>query len=391
MQRARWEYLLKQVYDQNATAEEQAALQEALRNAPPGEPDETLMDDLMAKHTTVQALAPAAADALFNDVLSRLQEPVTARKTRVVPFRWQWAAAAVFLLMGGAGAYHLLAPTAIKVNTIARADVMPGTNKAVLTLADGSHVALDSTGQQVILQGNTAIRQNHGALLYEAGSTADAITWNTLSTPRGGQFRLVLPDGTTVWLNAASSVRYPTAFSGKERQVIVTGEAYFEVAPMAGKPFRVSLPSGVTIDVLGTSFNVNAYTEENSIQTTLADGKVQVSQGQSKALLQPGAQAAIVPGQTTIAVTRLSPARLSQVLAWKNGIFDFEQVDLETAMRQIARWYDVQVIYKGAIPHRLFGGELSRSLRLSDIVEVMHMMKVNVTIEEGKKLIIQPS
>jgi ferric-dicitrate binding protein FerR (iron transport regulator) len=234
-----------------------------------------------------------------------------------------------------------------------------------------------------LLQGKTAISQQGGELVYDAKEEEEPV-YNTLTTPKGGQFKITLPDNSTVWLNAASSIRFPTMFKGNERNVEVTGEAYFEVSPDAAKPFKVKLREGTEVKVLGTHFNVNAYTDEESIQTSLLEGKVEITQGTEKVMLKPGQQA------NGITVKDMSPMVRTQVIAWKNGVFDFEQKNLEEVMRQLSRWYNVDVIYKGVIPRRIFGGELSRSLYLSDIVEVMRVMKVDVRIEEGNKLIVMP-
>lgn len=385
MQRARWEYLLNRFYHQTASPEEKAELMAALRE---GEPDEAILEELMAKHTTDITLPAATADALYHQILTQLPAATPPVK-QMFARKWWWAAAAGLLLLGST-VYFLrdrsLPPAPLFAKKM---DVPPGTNKAVLTLADGTQVVLDSSGRQLIQQGNTAISQNAGELKYDVKAAGSEVSYNVLTTPRGGQFRLVLPDNSAVWLNAASSIRYPIAFTGKERQVTVTGEAYFEVAPMPGQPFQVSLPAGVSVEVLGTRFNVNAYTEESSIQTTLTDGRVQIVKGSDKVLLQPGQQALADPRATSVVIKSLTPAALSQVIAWKNGIFDFEKMDLEEVLRQVSRWYDVEVIYKGPVPHRIFGGQLSRNLHLSDIVEVMRMMKVNVHIEEGKRLVVQ--
>lgn len=381
MQRARWKYLLNRFYDQTASEQEKADLMAALRE---GEPEEALLDELIDRHTAEDALPVTEADALYQHILAQLPAE-KARIKYLPPRKWWWAAAAALLLLGSTLYFFTSSPAPTQLSAI-KTDVPPGTSKAVLTLADGTQVALDSSGKQFIQQG---ISQSDGELKYDMKLAGNDISYNVLTTPRGGQFRLVLPDNSAVWLNAASSIRYPTAFNGKERNVTVTGEVYFEVAPLARQPFRVSLPSGVSVEVLGTNFNVNAYTEENRIQTTLTDGRIQVVQGSDKVLLSPGQQAVSDPAGTR--VKTLTPATLSQVLAWKNGVFDFENMDLEEAMRQVARWYDIQVIYKGPVPHRVFGGQLSRNLHLSDIVEVMRMMKVNVHIEEGRRLVVQSS
>lgn len=385
MQGARWKYLLNRFYDQTASPEERVALMAALRE---GEPDEAILDELIENHRTDVTLPGTEADALYHHILTQL--PAAQPEIRQLPARkWWWAAAAAAGLLLLGSIVYFMSHRQSPLELAAKADVLPGTNKAMLTLADGTQVALDSSGRQVIQQGNTAVSQQAGELRYDVKAGGSEVGYNVLTTPRGGQFRLVLPDNSAVWLNAASSIRYPTAFTGKERLVTVTGEAYFEVAAVPGQPFRVSLPAGVSVEVLGTHFNVNAYTEENSIRTTLTSGKVQVVRGSDKVLLQPGQQAQADPRATGVIVKSLTSAGVSQAIAWKNGIFDFEQMDLEQVLQQVARWYDVEVVYKGPVPHRLFGGQLSRNLHLSDIVEVMRMMKVNVHIEEGKRLVVR--
>ncbi|MRG48801.1 DUF4974 domain-containing protein [Chitinophaga sp. SYP-B3965] len=370
MQNERWDYLLGRFYDKSCTPEEREELMEALRNAIPGEPDDSLLDDLMAKHSVDTKLETKNAEEIY-----ALIKPKTTIKRYL---RWWAAAAAAVLIIGG---YFLLPEK--QSAQMAKIDVAPGTNKAILTLGDGSQVTLDSTGRQVLLQGKTAISQQGGELVYDAKEAEEPV-YNTLTTPKGGQFKITLPDNSTVWLNAASSIRFPTVFKGNERIVEVTGEAYFEVSHNAEKPFNVKLREGTEIKVLGTHFNVNAYTDEESIQTSLLEGKVEVAQGTEKVTLKPGQQA------NGIKVKDMSPMEKTQVIAWKNGVFHFEQKDLQEVMRELSRWYNVDVIYKGVIPRRVFGGELSRSLYLSDIVEVMRVMKVDVKIEEGNKLIVTP-
>jgi ferric-dicitrate binding protein FerR (iron transport regulator) len=372
----RWEYLLRRFYDKSCSPEERGELMEALRNAIPGEPDDMLMDDLIAEHKADVTLEAAEADQLYKQI-----RPITPVKNIR---RWWMAAAAAILIIAASAGYFLL-PQKQATTITAKIDVAPGKHKAILTLADGSQVALDSTGRQIILQGKTAISQQGGELVYDAKEEQQEPVYNTLTTPKGGQFRIILPDNSAVWLNAASSIRFPTAFTGNERNVEVTGEAYFEVSADAAKPFKVALHGGTMIKVLGTHFNVNAYTDEESIQTSLLEGKVEVTRGTEKVTLKPGQQANVAG---SITVKELNGLGMTQVIAWKNGVFNFEQKDLKEVMRQLSRWYNVEVIYKGAIPHRIFGGELSRSLYLSEIVDVMKVMKVNVKIEEGSKLII---
>jgi transmembrane sensor len=184
---------------------------------------------------------------------------------------------------------------------------------------------------------------NNGQVAYKViGGKQSDVLFNTLTTPRGGQFRLALPDGSEVWLNAASSIKYPTAFTGKDRKVEITGEAYFEIAHDASKPFKVRV-NGMEVNVLGTHFNINAYHDEAFVNTTLLQGKVSLTKAGAVALLRPGQQARV---DNTRSISVLNNVDVDQVVAWKNGYFSFEKADLQTVMRQIARWYDVDIIMK---------------------------------------------
>lgn len=268
-------------------------------------------------------------------------------------------------------------------------EVTPGSNKAVLTLADGSTITLDSAGNGALAQqGNVQVVQvNNGQLAYQASGshTAGTVQYNTLAIPRGGQFRVTLPDGTNVWINAASTLRYPTVFSGSDRTVELTGEAYFEVAKMPEKPFHVKVRQ-MDIQVLGTHFNVMAYTEETSVQATLLEGAVKVH--------TPGAQTALRPGQQlrleqTGRLSVVNDANLDEIVAWKNGYFQFNHETLTGVMRQIARWYDVDITYEGNIPDREFGGKISRNSSIEEVLKILELSKIHFRIEK-KKIIVIP-
>lgn len=313
---------------------------------------------------------------------------VTAPVRRIhIMRRWGWAAAVLVLLVS-AGAYFLLKLSPAKPVMAAVADIAPGSNKAVLTLADGSEMLLDSAGNRTIQQGGTAIKQAGGNLQYNATGGEAAGSYNTLTTPRGGQFRITLPDGTKVWLNAASSMHYPTAFTGNERKVSITGEAYFEVAKNEEKPFRVAINATNTIEVLGTSFNVNAYTDEDYISTTLLTGLVRVRNGTGQAVLKPGQQAHATAAQPFVQV--LEHADISKAIAWKNGLFNFQDVDLKEVMQQLSRWYDIEVVYEQGIPDLQFIGEIDRSMPLSEVLKGLQMSGVNFRLEQGRRLLVYP-
>jgi ferric-dicitrate binding protein FerR (iron transport regulator) len=209
-----------------------------------------------------------------------------------------------------------------------------------------------------------------------------------MRTPKGRMFRLLLPDGSAVWLNAASSIRYPTAFTGQQRRVEVTGEAYFEVAHQPQMPFRVSLNGGAAVEVLGTHFNVNAYAEDEQMNITLLEGAVQCSNGSGKAVLKPGQQARMTTGNSPIRV--MDHADIEKVMAWKNGLFNFNDASLEEVMRQLERWYDIEVRYEKGIPRIEFIGKMDRSLTLAEVLAGLEMSKVHFRIEGERKLVILP-
>jgi len=306
--------------------------------------------------------------------------------------RWGWVAASVLILLAE-GAVVMLAINANRKEQHAQAtiqDIAPGSNKAILTLGNGATIRLDSAGSQLIQQGDVTVRQTGAQLTYDVQGSNAGLTYNTLTTPRGGQFRVQLPDGTLVWLNAASSLRYPTAFAGKERTVEISGEAYFEVAAAAGRPFMVKIGETAAVEVLGTSFNVNAYPDETGIHTTLLTGAVRVAtlHTGAHALLQPGQQAQIAGSQPEAGIKIISNANISQIMAWKNGLFNFENAGLQEVMRQLARWYDLQVVYENGVPDMYFEGEMSREMSLSQVLAGLQQTGVRFRIEEGRRLVV---
>ncbi|MBX3255742.1 MAG: FecR domain-containing protein [Chitinophagaceae bacterium] len=317
-----------------------------------------------------------------------------------------WAAAAVGLIivLSGIGIYKYngaVSPQVVQQEQPAneRTDVAPGRNTATLVLADGSVVSLDSTGNgEITKQGNTAIvKTEDGNILYKTeGEKPPETLYNTMSTPRGGQYRLVLPDGTKVWLNAASSIRYPASFPTNERRVTVTGEVYFEVAAMynpAGKgaliPFTVQ-KDNMQVQVKGTHFNINAYDDEADMKVTLLEGRVDVSTAdgaeQQEVMLVPGRQARC--GKTGKIVVA-NDVNLDEVMAWKNGLFDFSNADIRTIMRQIGRWYDLDVSYEGAISQREFSGKITRNTQLSNVLTILEQSNIHFRMEQNR-IIVAP-
>lgn len=322
------------------------------------------------------------------ELISNSITATTAQMPRVHWLRkWGWAAAVTVFLLAGAGFYYMSQRPAQQPVTMAIAEATPGSNKAVLTLADGRTITLDSTGNQVIQQGGTAVRQNGGQLQYDVQGGSAPVSYNILATPRGGQFQIKLPDGTKVWLNAASTIRYPTAFEGKERKVQITGEAYFEVVSNPQMPFKVDVNGQAEIAVLGTHFNINAYRDESSINAVLLEGAISVKKGIDNAVLQPGQQARI---DNKAGVTVIKDADIAKAVAWKDGLFNFDGESLEEAMRQIARWYDVEVVYEKGIPNIEFVGKMSRQEKLSNLLKGFQGFGVHFRMENNRRIIVTP-
>ena len=277
-----------------------------------------------------------------------------------------------------------------KANTVEhrfKDDVSPGGDKAVLTLADGSTIVLDDAQNGTLAQqGNAKIIKLDGKLSYDlTNKNPKEVVYNTISTPKGGQYQLELPDGSLVWLNASSSIHFPTSFVEKERRVEITGEAYFEVAKNLNKPFIVGVNNS-EVQVLGTHFNINSYSDEDDVKTTLLEGSVKFVNGATTSILKPGQQSQLAKDGS---IKVESDVDVDKVVAWKNGLFDFENAGIETVMRQLSRWYDVEIDYNGK-PDDLFIAEMRRNIKLSDALKALELTgKVRFDIQ-GKKIIVMP-
>ncbi len=305
--------------------------------------------------------------------------------------RWWYAAAAVAML-GVFGWYIFkFTPHSREVavqNTIR--DIAPGSNKAVLTLADGQKINLDSNLANGTLtkQGNmNVVKLNNGILAYNRqpadNNRPATIRYNSIVTPRGGQYQIILPDGSKVWLNAASSIRYPVAFTGNKRQVHISGEAYFEVAPDAARPFFVKL-KGMEIKVLGTRFNVKAYGNESSSRVTLLEGAVVVKTSDQTQRLMPGEQASLSESDK---LALIKNADIRGITAWTRGQIYMGGAGVKEIMHQISRWYNVDIVYEGPVPTNHFNGMIDRSVRLSDILKVLNNYGIHCR-REGRQVIV---
>ena len=310
--------------------------------------------------------------AIKADVWQLVKPPARVIKTRSWP---RIAAAASLLLLFAASAYYLLhQPTQqSKQEQVAASpvhDFKPGGNKALLTLSNGQQIVLtDVKNGKLADQGSVTVNKTaNGQLVYGAGTgNASAnMIYNTLATPRGGQYHITLSDGTQVWMNAASSITYPVTFANNERKVVVNGEVYFEVAPDVNKPFKVST-GNQEVMVLGTRFNVNGYADDAGISTTLLSGSIKVrnlTSGQSS-LLVPGQQASIFKNQAPI---HIKTVNAEDAISWKNGYFLFDNQDISSVMKIMSRWYDVDIEYSNYNRQDRFGGTFSRSANLSEIL-----------------------
>lgn len=394
MSNDRLKYLLEQYASDASTPAETRELFEWIKKS---KEDSLLKDkirELWSGHENDKQLPNVDWDAIYTKIIN----------TPVIGQRHLWlriAAAAVIIIALSVGGYFIFKDHSIK--PIAKTetqqpfknDLAPGGNKAVLTLANGAQIILDSAGNGMLTQqGSTKIiKLDNGHLSYKSLNEKPAqVLYNTISTPRGGQYQVVLADGSKVWLNAASSLRFPTSFTGKERDVELTGEGYFEVAHNAAKPFKVSV-NGVEVQVLGTHFNINGYNDEATIKTTLLEGSVKVGKGSASKMIRPGEQAQIEnhsnPLNPKIMVQAVD---VDAAVAWKNGRFIFHGNDIQSVMRQLARWYDVNVNYQGNVTDEEFVGMINRS-RYENISEILDMLEKTRTVSfaiSGHNVTVMP-
>lgn len=402
-------YLFYRHFDGTATPEEKLELAELLL----GIENEKMIRQLMEEAwETFQSHRDIFPEAQSRQMLQKILEPhrtIAAEPQENDPepngpvYLWRRISIAVSVLFTlGVGLYYFK-QSAQKVTEMPAAtvvvnnDIQPGGNKALLTLSDGKTIELDHVSKGVLTrQGDVSIvKTGEGQLAYQVGKDKKYASagYNVLKTPRGGQYHLVLPDGSKVWLNAASSIRYPTAFDHEARRVEINGEAYFEINkltdPTAAVPRRVPFivkVNDVEVEVLGTHFNINAYGDAGSVRTTLLEGSVRIRKGNRKSLLKPGQQAN-VPEQS--AAIQVKDVDVRQSVAWKDGYFRFEKADLAEIMKQLTKWYDVEVRYDGKLPDRKFSGEIPRSATLSEVLEILEISKVHLDIA-GKEVLVKP-
>lgn len=398
----RLEELYLKWFNKTASEQEKAELIAMLNAGIAKEQLEPVMEQIWNELKDDESFSLTERQLLADKILREWPaEPFVTGRRPAYHFRRIWTVAAALLLLTGVAFIwkELTGNTEDKkaapvTATLSMAAIEPGKEGAILTLADGSQIVLDSTADGIIgKEGNAQITLKDKQVVYKAEATqAGALAetaYNVMATPKGRQFQLVLPDGTKVWLNAASSIRYPVAFNKKERRVEVSGEAYFEVAHNKNWPFFVETKNQV-IQALGTSFNVNAYGDEQVEKTTLIEGSVSVNAYQqaarpSSTILRPGQQAKLRYDKQQVSVLE---NQSEAALAWKNGYFNLENIPFDQVMKQFERWYDIQVLYENGVPDLRFVGGLSRQMKLDALIRTLHVSEVHFKMETGRKLIV---
>ncbi|HEV7382223.1 MAG TPA: FecR domain-containing protein [Dyadobacter sp.] len=387
----RMSYLFRQYYSGIATAEETNEFMSLVRKAQGDQELSDLLKELWENSDDKPAFfSPDETDAIFNGIIhEESEQDYEPSKLRRL-YWWRFAAAAIFILFGLGTFYKFKAKTSQREHAIIPEiihDVEPGGNRATLTLADGSTILLDSANNGLLAtQGGAAISKNSdGQLTYNAqntGTVPDANQVNTLTTPKGGQYQVTLPDGSKVWLNSSSSIRFPAAFAQNERRVDITGEVYFEIHKDKKRPFRVHFQDS-EIEVLGTTFNVMAYQDEATSRTTLIEGSVSLASQTNSKKLVPGQQAAIGSNGNI----KTKEVDTDEAIAWKKGLFFFRDESIEEIMKKASRWYDIQIQYEGKVPVRQFTGKVSMDVNISELLNMLRYAGVNCRIE-NKKVIV---
>jgi ferric-dicitrate binding protein FerR (iron transport regulator) len=357
--------------------------------------EELTDEDKMKK--ALDFIQEADAEKSLNKVKSQLVFAKYYSPRPLFSRGWHYAAAACLLLVAGFAWFAFNKKDKDKqdeIVVIQPQDLKPGSiDKAILTLEDGSTIILDQARDgKLASQGSSEVTKQNGQLNYSAANgTQNAVLYNTVTTPRGGSYPLTLSDGTKIWLNASSSIRFPAVFNENERRVAITGEVYFEVASIKGQsgkvPFIVDVKDkGTSVEVLGTHFNINSYNDEAILKTTLLEGAVKVVKDGKASLLKPGQQAQVSNSGDIKTVSNID---VDYVMAWKNGLFRFSNTDLKSIMNQVSRWYDVDIEYQ-TTANPGYTGLLRRDFPASKIISVLEESGGAHFKIEGKKIIVLP-
>lgn len=348
-----------------------------------------LFNELTTEESLSAELAIFASFSATKDWEKIANKTVNTNQPKISKFSrvfWLSSAAVLFFVIVGAFQFWKFTSNQKSNYTIqSKHNIVPGSNKATLTLADGTIILLnDSINGFHTKQQNVNLLIQNGEIKYQSLGQNEPPIYNTIITPNGGQYKLLLDDGTKVWLNAASSIKYPTTFSGNERIVTLTGEGYFEIAHNVQKPFKVILPNMGKVEAMGTVFNINAYQDESILKTTLVEGKIKVDFGSKSQFLTPGQQSQFFKnGHLSI----IDNVEMEEVIAWKNGQFVFKQMNVEGIMRQLSRWYDVDVVFDRKLSKETFSGIVNRNANLLEVLEIMEAGGVRFKID-GEKIYV---
>lgn len=348
-----------------------------------------LFNQLTNEASLSEELAIFASFSAKKDWEKIATKTVNANHLKIRKFsRVFWLSSAAILFFVIVGAFQFWKFTSNQKSNYSiqsKHNIVPGSNKATLTLADGTIILLnDSVNGFHTKQPNVNLLIQNGEIKYQSLGQNEPPSYNTITTPNGGQYKLLLDDGTKVWLNASSSINYPTTFSGNERIVTLTGEGYFEIAHNTQKPFKVILPNIGKVEAIGTVFNINAYTDEHSLKTTLVQGKIKVDFGSKTQFLNPGQQSQFFKNGHLLFIDNVE---MDEVIAWKNGQFVFKQMNVEDIMRQLSRWYDVDVVFDGKLSKETFSGIVNRNASLLEVLKIMEAGGVRFKID-GKKIYV---
>ncbi|MDH7460270.1 FecR domain-containing protein [Chitinophagaceae bacterium 26-R-25] len=392
MARNRLSYLYYQFLNDTASLEELAELKEYFNNPRYQEEIKLLMDqDWNFVGDISRELPSERSEIIYDQIISK------KKRVRSIKLPKRMAVAAVLLVALGSISYYFLSDYKANSKLAAVApkgsqaqDIPSGTNKAILKLANGKVIALNEVkqGELLVEHGSTILKKADGQLVYTSDNQSlsnDKVYLNTIEVPRGGEYKLTLPDGTTVYMNAASSLIYPTRFDARERAVTLSGEAYFEVAGNPRVPFKVNVLNKQSVDVLGTSFNISAYADDAEIRTTLVDGAVKVVAQNNSVVLKPGEMASGDINSSRFIITNIDTA---EVLGWKNGYFIFNNESLKSIITKISRWYDVDVTIKGSVDGINVIGNYDRKKTLMSLLKGIELSNNIQFIVKNKKITV---
>ena len=391
--------LFKKYYNKTASPQEIRNLFDLLNSCSDVDLEELIRKEWEDQENEDSIFSLEMSENILKNILSEEKDEQAQTEDSVFKRNFRWpifyrslSAAAAIIILLSIGLYFRSSLNSNPGNQIASVqidqDALPGVNKAVLILGNGQKIILDSLSNGLIAKTeNFEVKKiENGHLVYNGFdinyTNVRTEDFNTLITSRGGEYRITLPDGSKVWLNATSSLKFPGVFKGNIREVELNGEAYFEIAKNSAMPFRVKL-NGAQIKVIGTHFNVKSYGNEKLMKTTLVEGSIKITAGNSSHLLKPGQQAILTNGKMSV----LDNVDIEEQLAWKNGLFLFKDASIKDVMEQAALWYDLKVTFEGKIPDKYLTGKVSRSVNASEFMKLLNYAGVKFEIT-GKNIII---